>query len=155
MYIMDTTAFYVLGNYYPLRFPSIWEHINNLVREDKFWSVKEVRQEIEHNCPFDHIEKWVDSHRHIFRKPTSRELEFVTKIFQLKQYLGLVKRSNILKGLPVADPFIVAAGKIHKGTVVTQESFKDGGARIPTVCKEFNVHCINVEEFLGREKLKY
>ena len=77
MYILDTTAFYVLGNYYPSRFPSIWEHINNLVKREKFWSVKEVRQEIEHNCPFEHIEQWVDSNRHIFRKPTSSELEMV------------------------------------------------------------------------------
>jgi hypothetical protein len=155
MYIVDTTAFYVFGNFYPSRFPSLWDHISKLVTEEKFWSVKEVRQEIEHNCPFDHIETWVGAHRNIFRKPTSRELEFVAEIFKHKQYLGLVKRSNILKGLPVADPFIIAAGKVYKGTVVTQESFKDGGARIPTACKEFAVSCINVEQFMAREKLKY
>jgi hypothetical protein len=155
MYVLDTNAFYTLGNYYPSRFPTIWERIDNLVREGRFLSVKEVRKEIEHNCPFEHIECWVSINRRIFRKPNSRELEVVTQIFQRKQFLGLVRRNHILKGMPVADPFIVAAAKIHEGTVVTQESFKSGGARIPTVCKEFDVAFINIEEFLEREKLQY
>ena len=155
MYVLDTNAFYTLGNYYPLRFQTIWRCIDNLVREDRFWSVKEVRKEIEYNCPFEHIESWVSINRRIFRKPDSRELEVVAQIFQRKQFLGLVRRNHILKGLPVADPFIVAAAKTHKGTVVTQESFKSGGARIPTVCKEFDIAFINVEEFLEKEKLQY
>lgn len=155
MYVLDTNAFYTLGNYYPSRFPTIWERIDILVRDRWFWSVKEVRKEIELNCPFEHIESWARTNRHIFRKPNSRELEVVSQIFQRKQFLGLVRRNQILRGLPVADPFIIAAAKIHKGTVVTQESFKTGGARIPTVCNEFGVACINVELFLEREKLKY
>ncbi|MCX5914070.1 MAG: DUF4411 family protein [Deltaproteobacteria bacterium] len=154
-YVLDTNAFYTLGNFYPSRFPTIWEHIENLVEEAQFWSVKEVRKEIEYNCPFEHIERWARKNRHIFRKPNPQELEVVAQIFQRKHFLGLVRRTQILKGLPVADPFIVAAAKIHEGTVVTQESLKAGGARIPTVCKEFDVSCINMEQFLEKEKLKY
>ena len=59
------------------------------------------------------------------------------------------------KGLPVADPFVVAAAKVHQASVVTREAFKSGGARIPTVCQEFGVECLNVEQFLTRERLKY
>ena len=154
-YVLDTNAFYTLGNFYPLRFPTIWERIDNLVREGRFWSVKEVRKEIEYNCPFEHIERWAHKNRRIFRKPNPRELEVVAQIFQRKQFLGLVRRTQILKGLPVADPFIVAAAKIYESTVVTQESLKAGGARIPTVCKEFDVACINMEQFLEKEKLQY
>lgn len=154
-YLLDTNAFYTLGNYYPSRFPRIWEHIDYLVRESRFWSVKEVRREIECNCPFEHIERWVRMNRHIFRKPNTRELEVVAQIFQRQQFLGLVRRNNILRGLPVADPFIVAAAKIHESTVVTQESFKNAGARIPTVCNEFDVACINIEQFLEMENLEY
>jgi hypothetical protein len=155
MYVLDTNAFYTLGNYYPSRFPTIWQHIDRLVNSKKFWSVREVRREIENNCPYDNISNWVQMNHEVFRKPSSRELEIVSFIFQRKQFLGLVKRENILKGLPVADPFIVAAAKVLTGAVVTQEVFKEGGARIPTVCKEFDVECINIEQFLERESLKY
>lgn len=155
LYILDTNAFYTLGNYYPLRFPTIWERIEKLVQEGQFWSVKEVRREIEHNCPFEHIEVWVYKNRDIFKKPNLQEMDVVSQIFQRKHFLGLVRQSQILRGLPVADPFIIAAAKVHKGTVVTQESLKSGGARIPTVCNEFKVDWINVEKFLENEELKF
>jgi len=155
MYILDTNAFYILGHYYPSRFPTIWSHIDRLVERDKFWSVKEVRRELESNCPSEHIYNWIKTNRHIFRKPSSEELEIVSQIFQRKEFRGLVKRKNLLQGLPVADPFIVAAAKASGCLVVTQESLKIGGARIPTVCKEFDIGCINIEQFLEREELKY
>ena len=154
MYIFDTNAFYVLGNYYPPRFPSIWEHLSLLVSEEKLWSVKEVRREIEGNCPFEHITDWVKAHSHLFRKPDSPELKIVSQIFLEKNFMGLVRRSHILKGLPVADPFIVAAAKVYNCLVVTQESFKKGGARIPTVCEKFEVEYINIEGFLELEDIE-
>jgi len=61
----------------------------------------------------------------------------------------------MLMGWPVADPFIIAAASVHECTVVTEEKFKADGARIPTVCKEFGVDCINVEGFLERERLRF
>jgi len=153
MYVLDTNAFIFLGHYYPSRFPTIWERIDELVREGRFWSVKEVRNEIEYNCHFEHIEKWIKNNRRIFRKPNQQEMDFVAQIFQRKKFSGLIRHSHIYKGLPVADPFIIASAKIHEGTVVTQESYKPGGARIPTVCKEFDVDCVNIEQFLERENL--
>jgi hypothetical protein len=155
MYVVDTGAFFSLGHYYPSRFPTIWSHIDELVRDGEFFSVREVRREIENNCPFKDIEKWVRANRTIFRKPNSEEMKVVAKIFQFKGFLGLVKRSNILRGLPVADPFVVAAGKVHDGIVITREGYRPGGARIPTVCKKFDVDCIDVKEFLERENLQY
>ncbi|MGB2805239.1 MAG: DUF4411 family protein [Candidatus Zixiibacteriota bacterium] len=144
-----------MGTTILLRFPKIWKRIGELVQKEKFWSVREVRRELENNCPFAHIDNWVRANRSVFRKPTAQELDVVSQIFQRKEFLGLVKRANVRKGLPVADPFIVAAARVHKASVVTREYFKAGGARIPTVCKEFDVKCINVEQFLAREKLKY
>ena len=82
-------------------------------------------------------------------------MKFVAYIFQKKQYHGFVKRQNILKGLPVADPFVIAAAKDSGGRVVTLESPTAGGARIPAACREFSVDCIDLENFFEREGLKY
>lgn len=98
---------------------------------------------------------WVEGHHHIFHIPTNEECQIVSEIFQRKQYLGFVKRQNILKGLPVADPFIIAAAKAKGFCVVTQESNKSTGARIPAACIDFGVECIDLETFLEREKLEY
>ena len=79
----------------------------------------------------------------------------MTEIFRNAQYRNLGRRNNILRGLPVADPFIVAAGSFYGACVVTQESFRPGAARIPTVCKDLKVECTNIEGFLENEGLIY
>lgn len=155
MYIFDKNVFITLGNYYPSRFPTIWTRIDELADNGTLRSVREVRREIESNCPFEHIAEWVRQNHQVFMTPTVSEYAIVADIFSKKQYQGLVRRNNIIKGLPVADPFIVAAGKFYGAYVVTQESLKSGGARIPTLCQELQVKCIDLEDFLEQQNLIY
>jgi hypothetical protein len=155
MYVIDTNVFISLGLYYPKRFPTIWERINTLAESGNLVSVREVRRELETNCSSEHILNWIIQYRYIFHVPTNEECLIVSQIFQKTQYLGFVKRKNILKGMPVADPFIIASAKIRNFFVVTQESDKAKGARIPTACKDFDVKCIDLENFFEREKIKY
>jgi len=156
MYIFDTNVFRTLGHYYPSRFPTIWERIDRLVREGRLLSVREVRNELEYVSASDHVNAWVKSNRRVFRPASPKECRMVAEIFQKEQYRGLVRRKNILNGWPVADPFIIAAAKAHPdGCVVTQESNKSNGARIPTVCDELKVKWLNLEGFLEEQGLKY
>ena len=155
IYIFDTNVFRSLGYYYPNRFPTIWGKINELSEIGLLRSVREAQREIESNCPFKHILDWVSEHHYIFVKPSDEELKIVSEIFKKEQFRGLVRKSNILKGRPVADPFIVAAAKVYCACVITQESLKLGGARIPTLCKELEVDCRDLESFLELEDLKY
>ena len=155
MYVFDTNVFITLGHYYPSRFPTVWRRIEELVNSSVLRSVREVRRELENQCSDPHIENWVKEHRQIFLLPSDHELALVAQIFKQEQYRGLVKQQNILKGLPVADPFVIAAAKVHNRRVVTQESFRPSGARIPTVCREVQVECIDLEKFLEYENLMY
>ena len=155
MYVIDTNVFISLGLYYPKRFPTIWGRVDSLADSGDLLSVREVRRELETNCSSEHVLNWVEQYRHIFHIPTNEECQIVSEIFQKNQYLGFVKRNNILKGMPVADPFIIAAAKAKSFCVVTQESNKSKGARIPTACIDFDVECIDLEGFLERENLEY
>lgn len=155
MYIFDKNVFISLGHYYPGRFPTIWGRINELVDNGNLCSVREVRREIETNCPFKYIAQWAQDHSHIFMIPTEAELMIVRDIFRSEQYRGLVRRQNIVRGLPVADPFIVAAGKFYEALVITQESPLSGGARIPALCHALEIRCTDLEGFLEKEDLIY
>lgn len=155
MYVFDTNVFRTLGFYYLSRFPTIWTRLGDLAQGDELRSVREVRRELEGNCPSEHVFQWMNDHLSIFRKPNKQEEMVVSTILKKQQYQNLVKRKNLLKGLPVADPFVVAAAEVHDGIVVTQESLRPGGARIPTVCLEREIKCINLEMFLEHEDLKY
>ena len=97
----------------------------------------------------------MEAHKDIFGIPDDEEGKIVAQIFSKEQYRGLVKRVNILKGLPVADPFVVAAAKVRNAIVVTQESLKVGGARIPTLCRELDVQCIDLEGLLEKEGIQF
>jgi len=155
IYIFDTNVFMAMGHFFPSRFPTIWAKIDELAQTKVLRSVKEVRREIEVNCPYDYIEAWVKKHHDIFLPPTEEESKIVSDIFKKEQYRGIVRREKMLKGLPVADPFIIAAAKANKACVVTQESLKPGGARIPTICSDLHVDCIDLEKFLEQQDLKY
>ena len=61
MYIFDKNVFISLGQYYPSRFPTIWDKIEKLTDTGALRSVKEVRREIEFNCPIAQISEWVSS----------------------------------------------------------------------------------------------
>ena len=155
MYVIDTNVFIQLGFYYPSRFPTIWARIDKLAQSGTLLSVREVKNELELGNASAYIAEWVKTNRNIFRTPNEEELGIVKEILSDQRFRGLIRRESILKGLPVADPFIIAAAKVHNGTVVTQENYKPDAARIPTVCEEFKVSCINLEEFLEREKIQY
>lgn len=117
-------------------------------------SVREVRRELDLLCSSDHINEWIERYRHIFLIASDEECEIVASIFRSEQYRGLVRRKNILRGSPVADPFLIAAAKTRRGIVVTQESSESNGARIPAVCKELGIRCINLEGFLEQQHLE-
>jgi hypothetical protein len=156
IYVFDTNVFLTLGHYYPRRFPTIWERIDRLATAGELISVREVRNELEYVCSFEHINNWVQVHRHIFRIASALECQIVAEIFQRKQYLGLVRRKSILKGSPVADPFVIASAKSHRrGCVVTQEENRPDGARIPVVCNQLEVRWLNLEGFLEEQDLEY
>jgi len=63
----------------------------------------------------------------------------------------LIGQKAILKGTPVADPFVLALAKAREGTVVTQERYKPKAAKLPNVCEHFQVPCHNLETFMKVE----
>ena len=55
----------------------------------------------------------------------------------------------------MADPFVIARAKILSGCVVTEEKFKEGAAKIPNICKHFNIECIELKDFMVRQEWQF
>ena len=60
-------------------------------------------------------------------------------------------RNTALKGGKNADPFVIAKAAVIGGTVVTMESEKPNSAKIPNICKHFEVPCVTLEAFMENE----
>jgi hypothetical protein len=150
-YVFDTGAFIVLKNYYPGAFSSLWTRIDALAASGALTSVREVFNELHNYNDSDYIQDWAKQHKAIFAPPSNDELLVVQQILAIPHFQTLIGNKAILKGTPVADPFVVAAGKIKGSTVVTQEVLKPNAAKVPNVCLNFGVPCINLESFMAQQ----
>lgn len=155
LYAFDTNSLRVFGNYYPASFPTFWDSLNNFVRNGRVTSVREVFKELELQSASDHLNRWATTNDHIFLSPSEVELDFVAEIFKVAHFRQLIGQRQQLKGLPVADPFLVARGKVHGCCVVTEEASKPNAAKIPNVCDHFGVAWTNVEGFLKTEGWRF
>jgi hypothetical protein len=148
IYVVDTSAFIVLSHYYPSAFPTLWTRLDELVNSRALISVREVWNELERYNATTFIKEWAKNHKDIFTKPSDKELLFVHEILSIPHFQALVGTKQILTGIPVADPFVIAAAKVRSGTVVTQERDKANAAKIPNVCGYFGIPCIDLESFM-------
>ena len=150
-YVFDTSAFIVLKNFYPATFSTLWKRIDSLVANGTIVSVREVFNELHNYNDADFIQDWAKQHNAVFAKPSNAELLVVQQILAVPHFQVLISNKAILKGTPVADPFVVAAAKIKSATVVTQEGLKPNAAKIPNVCDEFGVPCIDLQTFMTQQ----
>ena len=78
-------------------------------------------------------------------------MRFVGDIFSVQHFQMLVNKKARLKGLPCADPFIIARAKVINGCVVTEEKRTPNAAKIPNVCEHFGVEYTNLQGFMKKE----
>jgi hypothetical protein len=149
VYVLDTNSFRVFGNYYPATFPTFWENLEGLVTASLLTSCSEVAKELELQSPADHLIAWADRHPDVFQEPTEAEMEYVADIFRVVHFRQMIGEKQRLKGLPVADPFLVARGAVNNACVVTEEMLKPNAAKVPNVCEHFGVRSTNAQGFLA------
>jgi hypothetical protein len=150
-YVFDTNIFKVLSHYYPGTFASFWKNLDQMVDDGFIISAKEVFGEVDSKGNAQFVVDWARKQKHIFLTPGAAELTFVGQIFAIPHFQTLVSPQALLRGTPVADPFVIALGKTKVATVVTQEKFKPNAAKIPNICKHFGIDCIDAETFLAQQ----
>lgn len=123
IYVFDTSSLRSLQHFYPSVFKSIWDGLDSLVAQQTLISTREVFNELERQAVSAEILKWAKDNKSLFTTPTGLELQFVAEIFKIKHFHGLIGAQQRLKGMPVADPFVIACARINKGTLVTQEGW--------------------------------
>lgn len=145
-------------HYYRERFPSLWQHFDEMVADGRITSTREVGNEIEGHG--DSLAKWLEelaeNRKNVFVTPTSAELEAVRQIFGVRHFQAMIRKRQLLEGRPVADPFVIARAKcLNNGCVVTAEKHMPNAAKIPNVCKHFDVDWTDLEGFMEREQWRF
>ena len=160
IYVFDTSSIRALQHFYPSVFRTIWQGLDGLVQAGEMISTREVFNELERQSVSQDVLKWVKTNKAIFTTPSPAQLQFVAEIFKVAHFQNLIGAKQRLKGEPVADPFVIACGKLNNATVVTEEGWqrpnpplvpKPNAGKIPNVCAHFNIPCMDLEEFMHRQ----
>ena len=118
-------------------------------------SVREAMFEIEARFDKTIIDQLKKHSADFFAGPTANELAFITQIYSIPHFQQNLERKKLLRGGYFADPFIIAKARVLNGVVVTEEELKDNAAKIPNICKHFDIECVSLEGFLVKEDWKF
>jgi len=151
MYVFDTSPLSSLfRNFYPKRFPSLWEKFDGLVAGGQIVSTREVLREAA-DGPVEALRAWTEDQDNFFHIPNGAEGAFILQIYGVAHFQQNIEQQKLLKGGRNADPFVIAKAAVEGRAVVTLEQPKANGAKIPNICQHFGIQCFSLEEFMERE----
>lgn len=155
MYVFDTSPLSALfRNFYRSRFPSLWAQFDNLISDGAIVSTRETGREVD-DGPVESLREWASTNQSFIAVPNKPEAEIVRAIFAVPHFRQNIEQQKLLKGGRNADPFVIAKACVEKRAVVTLEIWKPNSAKIPAICKHFNVPCLSLEQFMEAENWKF
>ncbi|MBD3670360.1 MAG: DUF4411 family protein [Gammaproteobacteria bacterium] len=148
-YVIDTCSLTKMRHTYPEDvFPSAWSKLTELADNGILISAADVWEEL--NVFEDEISAWAKSRTDFFCPLTPNIQTRATQI--LRSHPGLL---DLKKNKSSADPFVISTAIELGCVVVTEELITNSPVRpkIPNVCKDLKIDCINLLEMLRREGL--
>ena len=158
-YVVDSSSLIQMNRENPIDiFPSLWKELEDLIKKGLLISHEEVFNEISQQD--DMLEEWAKKNKSLFKKPTITQTKIVKEI--LKKYPSVIKVDSLYQ----ADPWLIALTKELKDAkqkmlweikrlIVTEEKIKGNKIRIPLVCNDYNIDCIDRIEMFREEKWSF
>jgi len=147
IYIFDTSSFVTLRQFYPEDiFEPLHDALKVILESGKVVLIDMVLEELRDKEPklYTYLKVTV---------PKGKQLSFETYIVEtqriIQSYYDSKGKSHKLK----ADPHIISCAKAEGLKIVTEELNSDV-TKIPYVCGQEKVDCINLIDFMRKEKIK-
>ena len=150
-YVFDNSPLSTLfRNYYRRRFPTLWQHFDELVDNGDIVSTREALREIEDGA-VESLREWAQQNSELFIMPNAEEGAFVARIYAVQHFQQNIELQKILKGGRNADSFVIAKAAVNGFTVVTMEQLRDNAVKIPNICNHFDIPWMSLEDFMEAE----
>jgi predicted nucleic acid-binding protein len=141
--------------YAPTICPSYWEILNIMGEEGRVFISEMVYKEILRTE--DDLNKWLKSSNIPVRKIDEEVTKCLRSIYSANPYHKYLVDST--KNRSLADPWVIAHALNENATVVTKEekalSPNPKKIKIPNVCENMQVACINDFQFIEELGLKF
>lgn len=150
VYIIDASALIDANLNYNIKksiFSPLWDKLSEMFNNKELISSVEIFDEV-HDTE---LKEWLKLYKDCFLPLTKEIQKNVTKI--LKDFPHMI---NVNKGQKAGnsngDPFLVAtAMSVTDSIIVTNEKAGGiGSSKMPNVCKNYNIGCINLVEFIDK-----
>jgi len=154
VYCIDTCSILQRSRVYPPDvFPDLWTKIDDLITQKRLISSSEVYRELVDLSLADDAEEWAKARKHMFMDVDPDIEAYAIPIIQRYQSQFVNYRTGVSQG----DPWVVATAQCFKCVVVTEEVFSGGPARvkIPNVCADLGVECLNLLGLMREEKWQF
>lgn len=131
-------------------FPAVWDDIESAIAGGEVRAVDVVRDELGRRD--DEINQWARTQADLF-VPLDQDVQRATAEV-LTNHQRLMGRGG---GRNAADPFVIGLAIARSGVVVTEETPSGNltKPRIPDVCQDLGVPCVNLVGFLRRQGYTY
>ena len=158
LYLLDASVLIDANNtFYKMdRVPQYWDWLLQRANQNLLKIPYEIMLEIEAGATRDNLARWIKQNRSSLILDENVDVLHLRKV-QKQGYASDLMESEVRK--MGNDPFLIAYAYAHptQRTVVTAEVSKPSKSRanrrIPDVCKDFKVFCINT--FHLNEKLDF
>ena len=156
-YVIDTSSIINLTRHYDRGvFPSLWQEFDKLVDKRLLISVIQVKEELQRAKYVDQASEWVQqpSVRELFTRPTAEEMEYLRSELDSSKFRDVIPQ-HLRIPHEKADIYLIARARVSRGIVVTEERYKPQGTKIPTICKNFGIDCVNLLGMMQRENWQF
>lgn len=146
-YIIDACALINACHNYSMTsqfFSRVWKIFDDMISKGELISSSEVLDELRE----DKLAAWAKQHKECFLPLDKTIQEKATEV--LKRYPKLIQMRSVRNSN--ADPFLIATAIVNEGTLVTDERLgneSQGQIKIPNVCRNESIPCINLQEFIS------
>lgn len=146
LYSLDTSSLINAWNklYQPDLIPSIWSHVDDLLNREVIVVTEQVHEEIIRKD--DALAAWCAERKALFRRVDDALQDCLSQLMARHERIAAVG-----SGRNYADPFVIALAQTFNPvlTVVTEEERgKPTNPKIPYLCQEEQINCINFNALL-------
>lgn len=147
-YSIDTsgliTSWRVTHN--PKNYPTFWERLDNLVSNDELRASEEVLEDLSKKD--DDVYRWARLRSAMF-VPLYDEIQLAVRAM-LRRFPRIIDSRRNRSG---SDPWVIALAQVEDLTVITFEGRTHNldKPRIPDICDELRIRCINVHELIREQ----
>ena len=150
-YIIDANILIDFNDYLPMDiYETQWKMIGDNIENGKIILCEAVFNEIKKSVE---LKEWLSDFKSLVIPCYENNILVEAKVI-VNEYPKLIEVNNPGEQ---SDPYVIALAKLKGFTVLTNEKYSEGGKKIkiPFICKEMSIKCINTHEFYRIENWKF